>query len=61
MTHATAAPGAPPATGVVAPKFDLSMAVAMAAASFESYLEPTGIKGMEDRSLNGTRTTYTER
>jgi hypothetical protein len=41
--------------------FDLSVAVALAAAAFEAYLEPTGAEGWQDRAANGTETTYTDR
>ena len=41
--------------------FDLSVAVALAAAAFEAYLEPTGAEGLQDRAVNGTEVTYTDR
>jgi hypothetical protein len=41
--------------------FDLSVAVALAAAAFEAYLEPTGADGFQDRAVNGTEVTYTDR
>eukprot|EP00877_Chromochloris_zofingiensis_P011591 jgi/Chrzof1/6686/Cz19g05210.t1 len=41
--------------------FDLSLAVALAAAAFEAYLEPSGAEGFEEVSTNGTKVTYTDR
>ncbi|KAI8470315.1 MAG: hypothetical protein J3K34DRAFT_521444 [Monoraphidium minutum] len=38
--------------------FDLGLGVAMAAAAFEAYLEPSG-GAFQDVAVNGTRTTYT--
>ena len=46
---------------VPAAHFDLTLAVALAGASFEAYLEPTGGEGFQQLSLNGAKTTYTDR
>jgi len=65
------APGAsPPAAAGGAPsspveplsRFDLPLAVALAGAAFEAYLEPLGaVEGLQEASASGTRTTYTDR
>lgn len=43
-----------------APKFKLPLAIALAGAAFESYLEPTGAEGFQERAFNGTETTFTD-
>jgi hypothetical protein len=39
----------------------LPLAIALAGAAFEAYLEPTGAEGFQEHSLNGTDITYTDR
>jgi hypothetical protein len=61
--RAAAGGAAPVAPTLAAPVelpegFDLGAAVAMAAASFEAYLEPSG-GGFQEVSVNDTHTTYT--
>jgi len=51
----------PPSYDHTASNFDLSLAVALAAAAFEAYLEPTGGAGFEETSVNGTRTSYIDK
>jgi hypothetical protein len=57
---AAAGPAAPADAAQLADGFDLGAAVAMAAAAFEAYLEPTG-GSFKERSVNSTETTYTSR
>jgi hypothetical protein len=44
-----------------ASNFDLSLAVALAAAAFEAYLVPTGGQGFQERTINGSTVAYTDR
>lgn len=44
-----------------APRFDLPLAVGLAGAAFEAYLEPLGGAGFEDMALNGSRTVFMDR
>lgn len=65
-TQLPATPGNKQAqTGSAAPtpaaNFELTLAVALAGAAFEAYLEPTGGEGFQQLSLNGAKTTYTDR
>jgi len=52
--------GAPKYTQELPEKFDLGIAVAMAAAAFEAYLEPAG-GSFKEISVNDTETSYTSR
>lgn len=43
------------------PHFKLPLAIALAGAAFEAYLQPTGAEGMQEKTLNGAEVIYTDR
>lgn len=44
------------------PDFDLPVAIALAAAAFEAYLEPVGAnEQFQEVTVNNTHVTYTDR